>query len=182
MSGDEHESFRDLYTEHYPAVLGYCLRRAHRDSAPDLASEVFAVAWRRRSGLPEGDLVLPWLYAVAARTIANHRRSLRRRTRLVERVRRLGGSSEVGPETLILRRSEDAAVIEAVERLRPSDREILLLSAWEGLSAAQIAARFAISLHAAEKRLTRAKQRFRSELARADRTSHHDVARRGEAL
>ena len=121
--------FRDMYAEHYPAVLGYCLRRAHRDNAPDLVSDVFAVAWRKRATLPEGEFVLPWLFAVASRTIANHRRTLRRRLKLSEKVRGLSEGRQPGPELQVIQRSEDAAVIDAVRRLRPNDREAILLSA-----------------------------------------------------
>ncbi len=69
----------------------------------------------------------------------------------------------------VIRRTEDAAVIDAVGRLRSGDREVILLSAWEGQSAPQIAARFNISVGAAEKRLTRAKHRLGTELTRADK-------------
>ena len=55
-------------------------------------------------------------------------------------------------------------MIGALARLRPDDREILTLSAWEELTAAQIAQRFEITVAAAEKRLTRAKARFANVL------------------
>ncbi len=169
MVDDEHELFRTLYAEHYPAVLGYCLRRVHRDNAQDLTADVFSVAWRKRDALPEAEFVLPWLYAVAAKTIANHRRALRRRSSLLDKARSLAYRSEASPEVQVVRRTEDTAVIDAVRRLRPKDREVILLSAWEGLSAPQIAARFEISVDAAEKRLNRAKQRLGTELGRADK-------------
>jgi RNA polymerase sigma-70 factor (ECF subfamily) len=54
MIDDPHESFRKLYAEHYPAVMGYCLRRVHRDNAQDLVADVFTVAWRKRETMPDG--------------------------------------------------------------------------------------------------------------------------------
>lgn len=169
MVDDPHESFRKLYAEHYPAVLGYCLRRVHRDNAQDLVADVFTVAWRKRGTMPEAEFVLPWLYAVAAKTIANHRRAVRRRTSLLDKARHLAYRSEPSPEVQVVRRTEDAAVIDAVKSLRMKDREVILLSAWEGLSAPQIAVRFEISVDAAEKRLARAKHRLSDELTRADK-------------
>lgn len=169
MAAHENETFRVVYEKHYAAILGYCLRRAHRDSAPDIASDVFVVAWRKRESMPEAEFVLPWLYAVAANTMANHRRTLRRRTSLMVRARRLTLGDEPSPEIQVIRRTEDVAVIDAVRRLRPNDQELILLSAWEGLSAPQIASRFQISLSAAEKRLSRAKRRLGAELTRTDK-------------
>lgn len=169
MTADQHEMFRQLYTRHQAAILGYCLRRVSRDAAPDIVSETFTTAWRRRDAMPDGELVLPWLYGVAARTIANHRRSLRRRASLREKIGRTVVESPAGPEVQVVQRTEDAAVLEAVQRLRPADRELLLLSAWEGLTARQLAARYDISLPAAEKRLTRAKHRLAAMLARSEK-------------
>ena len=122
MVDDQHESFQELYSEHYPAGLGYCLRRVHRDNAQDLVSDVFTVAWRKRATMPDAEFVLPWLYAVAAKTIANHRRAVRRRTSLLDKARHLAYRSEPSPEVQVVRRTEDAAVIDAVKRLRPKDR------------------------------------------------------------
>lgn len=169
MTADEHEIFNELYARHRAALLGYCLRRVGRDAAPDIVSETFTVAWRRREAMPEGELVLPWLYAVAAKTIANHRRSLRRRSSLRDKIRRTASDLGPTPEVQVVQRSEDAAVIEAVQRLRPGDRELLLLSAWEGLTARQLAARYDITVAAAEKRLTRAKHRLAATLAHREK-------------
>ncbi len=166
MSGDDHETFRALYTTHFPAVLAYCARRIGRDTAPDVTADVFTVAWRKRDTMPDAEFVLPWLYAIASRTLANHRRSMRRRAGLAERLRGLARSPEPGPDIQIVRREQDDAVMRAVGRLRATDRETLLLSAWEGLSASQIAVHASISVSAAEKRLTRAKHRLDAELRR----------------
>lgn len=157
--------FRLLYMEHYAAILGYCLRRSPRDHAPDIAADVFTVAWRRLDDIPRGDGQLPWLYGVAAKTIANHRRGASRRSRLTERLGGFANSEHDAAEVQVVRRAEDQEIVNAINNLRDADREVLLLSAWEGLPASQIAARFNISAKAAEKRLTRAKKRLASELA-----------------
>ena len=165
MAGvEQRERFQDMYVAYHALVLAYCVRRIGHDEAGDAAAEVFTVAWRRLRDVPAGEGTLPWLYGVAARTVGNRHRSRRRRSRLRQRVYGLGHSSPPSPETQVVRRSEDQAVVEAIRRLRPGDREVLLLSAWEGLSSSQIALRFDISPKAAEKRLTRAKARLATEL------------------
>lgn len=169
MAHHDGDRFRDLYREHYAAVFGYCLRRVERDLANDLTSETFAVAWRRRDSVPDDKLALPWLYAIASKAIANHRRAGRRKGSLHRKLRWLAHQPDIGPEAQVIRRVEDAAIVEAVGNLRPADREVILLSAWEGLSAPQIARSVGISVSAAEKRLTRAKHRFRAELERTEK-------------
>ena len=80
-----------------------------------------------------------WLYATARRVIANQRRSRRRRDALHERL--------VLEATFIPQdpTSEQALVHEALRRLGPADREVLLLAEWEGLSPAQIASVLGVS-------------------------------------
>jgi len=65
---------------------------------------------------------------------------------------------------------EEALVHEALARLGPRDREVLLLAEWEGLSPAQIAAVLGCLAITARGRLHRARRRFRTafEELRAD--------------
>ena len=165
------EHFKRIYTEHYAAVLGYCVRRVDRSHAQDVTSEVFTVAWRRLDIVPTGDGTRPWLFGVASRTLANHRRSERRRVNLGTKLRGLARRDAAPAETQVIRRVEDQRMLDAINRLSDSDRELLLLSAWEGLPASQLALRFDVSLKAAEKRLTRAKKRLAGELQRTEARS-----------
>ena len=86
MAGTNEGAFRDLYDRHHRQVLAYLLRRADREDAFDAAEDVFLVAWRRLCEVPPGDRALPWLYGVARRVLANHRRSASRFARLTRRV------------------------------------------------------------------------------------------------
>ncbi len=64
------------------------------------------------------------------------------------------------PDVFVIRREEDLAVTNALRRLKPSDQEVLMLAAWEELTAPEIAAALDISTSAAEQRLHRAKKRL----------------------
>ena len=62
-------------------VLAFVLRRVGwQAAAEDITADVFAVAWRRWDDVPE--VSRPWLFGVALKLIANHRRGEQRRTRL----------------------------------------------------------------------------------------------------
>ena len=59
-----------LYEEYSDDVFRYAVRRlASREDAEDVLVEVYTVAWRRRTVVP--DQALPWLYRTAADTIAH---------------------------------------------------------------------------------------------------------------
>jgi RNA polymerase sigma factor (sigma-70 family) len=159
------QRFEALFREHYPAVRAYALRRSAPDSAQDAVAETFLVAWRRLDSVPEDPL--PWLYGVARRVLANQRRSDNRRRALGER---LAAERAPGGADPAERLAEVDAVAGALARLRPDDREALMLSAWEGLDNAGAArasgcsrAAFAVRLHRARGRLAQALDAYERE-------------------
>jgi RNA polymerase sigma factor (sigma-70 family) len=150
--------FDALFSSYSSDIVAYCTWRAASPSdAQDAVAEVFLTAWRRLDELPEGDAARVWLYATARRVIANQRRSNRRRFALQERLAQEVASA---PEESADR--EQAAVHDALRRLGPRDREILLLAEWEGLSPAQIARVMGCLTVTARGRLHRARRRFRA--------------------
>ena len=156
--------FTTLYTAHHRDVVAYCLRRTNHADAQDAASEVFAVAWRRIGDVPRGDMALPWLYGVARRVISRQYRAKGRLRRLVDRLGSVSLPPVPDPETEIVQRLEYRLVHAALNRLRDQDREIVLLAAWEGLTAAQIGAAVGCSESAAAQRLHRARQRLAGDV------------------
>jgi RNA polymerase sigma factor (sigma-70 family) len=150
--------FDALFAAFGADIVGYCEWRAASPSdAQDAAADVFLTAWRRLDDLPEGDAARMWLYGTARRVIANQRRSSRRRVALQDRL-----TAEMSPTPPAVGRDpEEALVHEALHRLGPRDREVLLLAEWEGLSPAQIAVVLGCLTVTARGRLHRARRRFR---------------------
>lgn len=164
-----HVKFRRLYDENFSAVRCYCLRRLPVSDANDAVAEVFLVAWRRIAEVPVGDEARMWLFGVARNVVRNFSRSERRRVRLVGRIGSLGFASAPSPETVVIRRSEDNAVLEALGALRPADQEMLRLSVWEELSNTEIAELLSIRPHAVAMRLCRARNRLAKRLGAEQR-------------
>jgi RNA polymerase sigma factor (sigma-70 family) len=159
--GDENQQrFDALFAEHAPDVVAYCGWRAVSASdAQDAVADVFLTAWRRLDDVPHDPVsARVWLYATARRVLANQRRSSRRRSALHDRLAREAASARRELPTT----GEESLVHDALERLGPRDREVLLLSEWEGLSAAEIAAVLGCLTVTARGRLHRARRRFRA--------------------
>lgn len=160
MSTRSNERFEELYRAHALDVLGYCARRTSREDAKDAAADVFVVALRRIDDVPQGDRTLPWLYTVAKNVIYNRNRSSRRRLRLAARIADDADQTVPGPETQVVRHSEEERLIAALEKLSDKDREILRLVEWEGLSREHVAEMFFISRAAIDQRISRAYKRL----------------------
>lgn len=154
------EGFEDFYARYRTQILGYCTRRLSPADAADACSETFLTAWRRRDDLPPTPEALPYLYGIAARVVSNQRRSLRRRLRLDSKLLALGGPPEEDPSTVVVRKERDFQVQAAVRRLRPKDREIVMLYAWEELPRETIASLMGMSKSAVDQRIHRAYQRL----------------------
>ena len=155
--------FDALFTEHRRAVLAYAARRtATLADAEDVASETFAIAWRKLAAIPGDEGTLPWLYAVARRVLANHHRGSGRRDRLVALLRQ---EPDV-PTPVRLGDDHDGPAFQALATLSVADQEVLRLVAWEELGNQQIATVLGISANAVAIRLHRARARFAEALAR----------------
>lgn len=164
MTGDELQAVTGLYERYAGDVHRYALRRSNRETADEITAQVFMVAWRRRSALPEDPL--PWLYGVARRALAEHRRGAARRNRLRDRLRGTAIEEAPGPELV------DDDLARALERLSHRDREALRLRYWEELEPAEIAQAMDCSRATMGVRLHRARLRLRRELEAADQKPH----------
>lgn len=154
----------ELFHENARPLLGYALRRTEKpEDAADVVSEVMLVAWRRLDDVPAGSEARLWLFGVARRVLANQGRSAARRLKLGERLRDAVSSLSTPDEAELHQQREEVRA--AVRRLPETDREVLLLVAWEGLEPHEAAKVMAISAVAARTRLHRARRRLRRELA-----------------
>jgi RNA polymerase sigma-70 factor (ECF subfamily) len=152
--------FTRTYAAHYIDIVRYGVRRLpDPESAAELAQEVFVVAWRRRTEVP--DRSLPWLYGVARYLLANHRR---------RSGRSVAGASAVDQIAVEVVGSEAAGAVAdvraALTRLSEQDQEILRLIGWEELTVAEAAQTLGCTRATAGVRLHRARRRLQAELDR----------------
>lgn len=148
----------DAFEAHAPRLYVYASRHADPQEADDLVSEAFATLLRRIDDVPAGE-EMPWLVGCVRKLAANqHRRARVRRDYWRDAVRsgwHLDANSS--PETAVAAR--EAALV-ALASLSESDRETLLLVAWEGLTSEQAARVLGVSPNAFGVRLHRARLRL----------------------
>jgi RNA polymerase sigma-70 factor (ECF subfamily) len=151
--------FEQIYDEHAEAVRAFVHRRAPNWLVDDVVSETFLVCWRKLDRVP--DEPLPWLYAVARKTLANHRRRLARDRR--------ADAADPAPVFNELEPVGDSILASAFAGLSDGDREVLRLVAWEGLSLRQAAVVLGCSPTACRVRYHRAKTRLARRLEATER-------------
>jgi RNA polymerase sigma factor (sigma-70 family) len=154
-------AFTACWHREMPRVMAYATRHVGAELAPEVVSETFLQAWRRWSDVPGEPL--PWLLGTARKTIANQRRSGRRRVALADRVARLEGVARAAQDVgdIVEARSEALAALAA---LPETDREALLLVVWDGLTPEQAAAALGIRPGTLRVRLHRGRRRLSASL------------------
>jgi RNA polymerase sigma factor (sigma-70 family) len=162
---DGENRFRDLFDRHNRAVVAYFMRRIPNETdAIDATEDVFLVAWRRIDRVPEGDASLLWLYGVARRVLANHRRGIARRSRLWRKIAAEPTYQLQDPASDAVRSVQEDQLIRALSRLRKKDREVLLLTYWEQLPHEDIGRILGCSTEAVHVRRYRAVKRLGNAL------------------
>jgi RNA polymerase sigma-70 factor, ECF subfamily len=162
MSERDRSWFDEIYNGHYLDIVRYGVRRlADVDASADLAQEVFVVAWRRRDQVPDNSL--PWLYGVAGRLLANHRRAQRRAPVTQPFTDLLRPAQAEHPESVAALADLAAAMVQ----LSDLDQEILRLIGWEQLTLGEAATVLGCSHTAAKVRLHRARRRLTAAMSTA---------------
>ncbi|GAA4218102.1 RNA polymerase sigma-70 factor (ECF subfamily) [Streptosporangium album] len=165
MDDERPARFEAVYRETYGQITAYVARRCGSpQDAADVVAETFTIAWRRMDDMPPGQQATLWLYGVARKVLAGHRRGeVRRQARSAELDAELADLYGDSPDS----RVELGAIAQALGTLPDDDRELLSLVAWEGLDREEIATTLGLSRNAVRIRLYRARRRLSRALAEA---------------
>ncbi|MEW2429456.1 sigma-70 family RNA polymerase sigma factor [Micromonospora sp. NPDC047644] len=160
-------AFAELYDAYARSVYNHAFRlTADWATAEDVMAATYLQAWRSRERVTEeGGSLRPWLLGIATNEARNHARSNRR-------YRRVAAALLAADFTLpdhadeVAGRLDDsrriAAAIDALARLRRSEREVLTLCLWEGLDYESAAEALGVPVGTVRSRLSRARARLRT--------------------
>lgn len=153
----DRDAFESLYERYARPVFGFALRRLRdRGQAEDVAQETFASIWRSAASYrPDRGPGAAWLYAVARNAVVDRIRVNARGNPVVPP----DETSEPGPEERAQTDWTAWTVHRAFGELPETERTVLELAYWGGLSQSEIADFLGIPLGTV-------KTRTRSGLAR----------------
>lgn len=169
--------FAEIWDRFSDCLFGFIRSRvASREDAEDILQEVFSRVHTGLCCMPEWENLERWLYRVTRNLIIDHYRSIRPSEDYEDSFPSTIGPSEAGddPATRLALSLRDM-----VEDLPAPDREVLILSEYEGLPQADLARRLGISLPAAKSRLLRARGRLRDLLLEC---CHFELDRLGSVV
>ncbi len=157
-------TFAVLFDRHYRPMHRFLRARIGAGLAEDLASETFAIAFRRRSSydLSRADAA-PWLYGIAVNLVREERRTEERRLRAYARSSP-ADDAEYERDNWRL----DSTVAAALLELPLGDRNLILLHAWAQLSYSELATALDLPLGTVRSRLSRTRSKLRATLGGLD--------------
>lgn len=163
-AAEREQRFEVLYQATAKNLLAFIVRRAaDPEQAADLLAEAYMVAWRRLDEIPSGLQAVLWLYGVARNLLMKSNGQRRSRQALVhdltrELARLAAYRSEATDEGLT------ETMTACLARLPEKQREVLLLTAWEGLKPREIAKITGSTANVVRVRLHHARQQLAREL------------------
>ncbi len=147
------EAFEELFARYREPLYGFFRRRQEtRERADDLTQQPFLAVIRATSRYEPRALVRTYLYGIALKLLASERR---------QQSRSAPGNPPVGinetPDTGLWIR-------QAMEKLDPSEREILMLREFEQLSYSEIAQLLRLPVNTVRSRLFRSRMALKNHL------------------
>src|ERR1700733_14133583 len=161
------ERFGHIYDLHFAGIYGYIASRLGPDDADDLTAETFIDAFRRRASFdPARGAVRPWLFGIATRLVAQHRRAEARRYRALARtpLEPDPGGHDERVAARVSAQARREPLLRALAGLSDDDRDVLLLIALGGLSYEEVATALSIPPGTVASRLSRARRKVRGVL------------------
>ncbi|GAA1207207.1 sigma-70 family RNA polymerase sigma factor [Microbacterium maritypicum] len=150
--------FRRLFDEYWPLVHHHLSGFLdNQEEVDEITAEVFVVAWRKLR--PETPMGLRWFIRTADNKVRDVDRSARSRGRALDAMSRgLENAAER------LHPLEALALRQAMKKLNARERQVVVLTYWDELTAGEVAAVLRCSSAAVWTTLTRARTKLRIQL------------------
>jgi RNA polymerase sigma-70 factor, ECF subfamily len=126
------DTFDRLYEHHAPRVMAFLLRLTanQRADAEDLTQDTFIAAFKGQSRFQRGRATLPWLLGIAYRRWRDANRTQKSRMTMTKWEDELSPTVHGHAESV----TEQIVLAAALDKLPEKEREVLLLTAVQGLT------------------------------------------------
>jgi len=156
-------AFEQLFRETRTDLLAYVVRRSESaEEAADVFAETYLIAWQKLDVIPPDERARLWLFGVARKRLLKGATRRRSEHALVVR---LGNEIRRAHPPQPPEDDRTAALRASLAALSEREREVVLMTAWEGLTPKEIAAVTGTPVNVVRVRLHRARTRLKRDLA-----------------
>jgi RNA polymerase sigma-70 factor (ECF subfamily) len=166
-NGDHRDAISRCAEEHGPVIGRLCMALlGSQADAEEVLQETLVAADKGMARYRGDGSVKSWLFGIARRQCAKRLTTVAKNQRKLQLVPDKTPSD--GPETNASNRQRSATIRAALDKLKPSERDVVVLRYQAGLSYREIAKACGIDEAAARKRASRALARLRTVLSVED--------------
>jgi RNA polymerase sigma-70 factor (ECF subfamily) len=159
------QRFTQLYEDNFAFVWRSArMLGMPADAVDDAVQDVFVVAHRRLADFEARSNPRTWLFAIAMRVVSDHRRSRRRRFRLLERALTMETPPSSTPYEAAIGAEQRDMLLAALERLPDEQRAVFILAEVEEMSAPEISGALDVNVNTVYSRLRMARRAMASAL------------------
>ncbi len=156
------ERFGEIYREYESAIYGYLFYMTQEEqTAQDLSQETFLKIYLGYKKLREESHLKAWCMTIARNTFLSYARKKKPFLLGDEAIYSQIPASEPSPEAIILQSERRREIQELLLKLNESDRTVLILRDYEGLSYADIAGVMGLTEPVVKVRIYRARTRLK---------------------
>jgi RNA polymerase sigma-70 factor (ECF subfamily) len=153
------QRFSQLYEEQFEFVWRSVRYLGEPEaSVDDAVQDVFLVAYRRFQDFEARSAPKTWLFAIAMRVVSDHRRSRRRKQRLLDVVQRLIPVAVATPYDQVAHAADGRSLLRALDALGEEQRATFIMADLEGMTVPEIAAVLNVNLNTVYSRLRAARR------------------------
>lgn len=163
------DEFEEVMLPHSRSLLRFALRLQRNSTAEDLVQETLMLAWRSFGQFAPGTNARAWLF----RILINASHAQNRKLRAAPPMAVLSNESSAALDSSM----ENIDVFQALDRLIPEYRTVLLLAVVEGFTCREIADILTVPMGTVMSRLSRARDAMRATLSPSNGKSGEKVVR-----
>lgn len=167
----EEVTLAQRYSRFYEENFEFVWRTARYLGEPDATlddavQDTFLVAYRRFGDFDARSSGRTWLFAITLRVVSDHRRSQRRKNRLLDGIKRMLPKSVATPYERAAHAEDGRALLSALEALSEEQRVAYVMADLEDMSAPEIASLLDLNVNTVYSRLRSARRAVALHLQR----------------
>jgi RNA polymerase sigma factor (sigma-70 family) len=165
------EVFDEVFRRHFADVYRFAARHLGESEGEEVAAETFARAFAHRARFATQGSARARLFGICLNVVRDRQRHSARRGRAYARAFEpdSSGGDQGARDAALDAQSLRGQLLAALARLRPAERDVLLLCALAGLSYAEVAEALALPPGTVRSHLFRARRALHADPAGADR-------------
>jgi RNA polymerase sigma-70 factor (ECF subfamily) len=159
------QRYSELYENHFEFVWRSARYLGEPDaSLDDAVQDTFLVAYRRFEDFEARSSPRTWLFAITMRVVSDHRRSRRRKNRLLDGIQRMIPRAVTTPYEHAAHAEAGRSLLRALDALGEEQRATFVMADLEDMSAPEIASVLDVNLNTVYSRLRAARRAVASQM------------------